>query len=121
MANNGSRVGCWIAIAVLLLMLFGSFLANIGLTAAVLSGPSMEYTDYPVDAEPVFDEIWSHGYGQTKVVRIDLSGLIMRGRRERLFGSEPDMVASTLSKSWPPSWILRSGPFCWRLIRPAVR
>jgi protease-4 len=79
-------------------MLFGSFLTNIGLTAALLSGSAMEYTDYPVDAEPDFDEIWSHGYGQTKVVRIDLSGLIMRGRRERLFGSEPDMVESILSQ-----------------------
>ncbi len=98
MANNGSKVGCWIAIAILVLMLFGSFLANIGLTAAVLAGSSAGYSDYPVDAEPDFDEIWSEGYGETKVVRIGLSGVIMRGRRERLFGSEPDMVGSILSQ-----------------------
>jgi protease-4 len=98
MANNGSKVGCWIAIAILVLMLFGSFLANIGLTAAVLAGSSAGYSDYPVDAEPEFDEIWSQGYGETKVVRIGLSGVIMRGRRERLFGSEPDMVGSILSQ-----------------------
>jgi protease-4 len=98
MANNGSKVGCWIAIAILVLMLFGSFLANIGLTAAVLAGSSAGYSDYPVDAEPDFDEIWSQGYGETKVVRIGLSGLIMRGQRERLFGSGPDMVESILSQ-----------------------
>ena len=98
MANNGSKVGCWIAIAILALMLFGSFLANIGLTASLLAGSSRENAGHPVDAEPDFNEIWSHGYGQTKVVRIELSGVILRGRRERLFGSEPDMVESTLSQ-----------------------
>lgn len=98
MANNGSKVGCWIAIAILVLMLFGSFLANIGLTAAVLAGSSMEYSDRPMDSEPQFDEIWSHGYGDTKVVRIGLSGVIMRGRQERLFGSGPDMVETILSQ-----------------------
>jgi len=98
MANNGSKVGCWIAIAILVLLLFGSFLANIGLTAAVLAGSSKEHADHPVDEEPDFDEIWSHGYGDTKVVHIELSGVIMRGRRERLLGSDPDMVESILSQ-----------------------
>jgi protease-4 len=98
MANNGSKVGCWIAIAILVLMLFGSFLANIGLTAAVLAGSSPGYSDYPVDAEPNLDEIWSQGYGETKVVRIGLSGIIMRGQPERLFGSGSDMVESILSQ-----------------------
>jgi len=98
MANNGSKVGCWIAIAILVLLLFGSFLANIGLTAAVLAGSSKGHADHPMDAEPDFDEIWSYGYGDTKVVHIELSGVIMRGRRERLFGSEPDMVESLLSQ-----------------------
>jgi len=98
MANNGSKVGCWIAIAILVLLLFGSLLANIGLTAAVLGGSSTGHADHPVDAEPDFDEIWSHGYGDTKVVHIELSGVIMRGRRERLFGSEPDMVESILAQ-----------------------
>jgi protease-4 len=98
MANNGSKIGCWIAIAILVLMLIGSFLANIGLTAAVLAGSKTEYTDYPVDSEPDFDEIWSEGHGETKVVRINLSGVIMRGQRERLFGSGPDRVESILSQ-----------------------
>jgi protease-4 len=98
MANNGSKIGCWIAIAILVLMLFGSFLANIGLTAAVLAGSSMGHSDRPLDAEPDFAEIWSQGYGDTKVVRIGLSGVIMRGRRERLLGSGPDMVESILSQ-----------------------
>ena len=98
MARNGSKVGCWIAIAVLALLLFGSFLTNIGLTAALFAGSPGGRNDYPMDEEPAYDEIWSYGYGETKVVRINLSGVIMRGRRERLFGSEPDMVESILSQ-----------------------
>jgi protease-4 len=98
MSNNGSKVGCWIAIAILALLLFGSFLTNIGLIATLFSGPAVAGTDYPQDQEPMFDEIWSYGYGETKVVRIALEGVIMRGRQERLFGYEPDMVASILAQ-----------------------
>jgi protease-4 len=98
MANNGSKVGCWVAIAILALLLFGSIITNVGLTAALFGGPAAAGYDRPVDEEPVFEEIWSYGYGDVKVVRIDLTGIIMRGRRERLFGYEPDMVEITLSQ-----------------------
>jgi protease-4 len=98
MGKNGSKIGFWIAIAVLVMLLFGSFIMNIGLTAALFSGPSSYENDYPVDEEPAFDEVWSYGYGETKVVRIDLAGVIMRGRRERLFGYEPDMVERVLGE-----------------------
>lgn len=98
MSGNGSKVGLWVAIAILAMLLFGSFLTNIGLVTALFAGPSVGRDDYPVDAEPVFEELWSHGYGDTKVVRIGLSGVIMRGQRDRLFGYEPDMVTSTLAQ-----------------------
>jgi protease-4 len=99
MANNGSKVGCWIAIAILAMLLFGSFLTNVGLTAALFSGSASTGYDYPVDELPEFDEVWSYGnYDGAKVVRIDLTGVIMRGRRERLFGYEPDMVERILNE-----------------------
>lgn len=98
MANGGSKVGFWIVISILAVMLFGSFLTNIGLTAALFSGTATTDSDYPVDAEPSYDEVWSSGYGDAKVVRIALSGVIMRGRRERLFGYEPDMVEQVLNQ-----------------------
>ena len=99
MSNNGTKVGCWIVIAILGLMLFGSFLANIGLTAALFSGSSSSISnDQPQDQYPEFDEVWSYGHGDTKVVRVGLQGVIMRGRQERLFGSDPDMVESILSQ-----------------------
>jgi protease-4 len=98
MGNNGSKIGYWIAIAVLGMLLFGSFITNVGLTTALFSGPSKLANDYPVDQEPSYDETWSYGYGETKVVRIDLSGIIMRGRHDRLFGYEPDMVEVILGQ-----------------------
>lgn len=98
MAENGSKVGLWIAIAILAMMLMISGLMNIGFLTALVSGPASGGTDYPMDEEPSFDEIWSYGYGDTKVVRIDLSGIIMRGRQQRLIGSDPDMVETILSQ-----------------------
>ena len=102
MGNNGSKVGCWIAVAVLGFMLFFSGLLNLGLISALFSGgSSVAGTDYPMDEMPMYDEIWSYGSyeeGDTKVVRIALEGVIMRGGQQRLIGSDPDMVASILSQ-----------------------
>jgi len=107
MSNNGSKVGLWIVISILGLMLFDSFLTNVGLTAALFSGGSASSSvsgDYAEDQFPIFDEIWSYGSGDTKVVRIALSGVIMRGRQERLFGYEPDMVQQVLSEIRAATW-----------------
>lgn len=98
MSKNGSKVGFWITIVILAMLLFGSFITNVGLTAALFSGPKTSSFNYPVDQTPDFDEIWSYGYGDTKVVRISLSGVIMRGQRDRLFGYEPDMVETALNE-----------------------
>ncbi|MDZ8118297.1 signal peptide peptidase SppA [Pontiella agarivorans] len=100
MSSNGAKVGLWIVIAILALMLFGSFLANVGLTAALVSGGggSVAGFDQPQDQIPEFTEIWSYGYGDKKVVRIGLQGVIMRGRQERLLGSDPDMVEQILAE-----------------------
>jgi len=98
MANSGSKVGFWVAIGIMAFLLLGSFLTNVGLTAALFAGSPSSGGDYPVDEAPTYEEIWSYGYGETKVVRINLSGIIMRGQRERLFGYEPDMVESILGQ-----------------------
>ena len=99
MSNKRSNVGCWIVIAILGVILFGSFLTNIGLTAVLFSGGSSSVSrDRPQDQFPEYDEVWSYGQGDTKVVRIGLEGVIVRGRQERIFGSDPDMVESILSQ-----------------------
>ncbi|WP_372794414.1 signal peptide peptidase SppA [Pontiella sp.] len=106
MSNNGSKVGCWIAISILALLLFGSFLTNVGLMAAMFAGGSSAAAghDYAEDQYPLYDEVWSYGSGETKVARIALSGVIMRGRQERLFGHEPDMVQQILYEIRAATW-----------------
>lgn len=100
MGNNGSKVGCWVAVAILGFMLFFSALLNLGLLSAVFSsGGAIAGTDYPMDEKPFFEEVWSAGSANgTKVVRIALEGVIMRGAEQRLIGSGPDMVESILSQ-----------------------
>lgn len=93
-----SKTGYWIAIGLLALTLFLSVMINFGMMAMLTSGSARVENDYPVDQEPDFEEVWSYGRGDAKVVRIDLSGVIMRGRRERLLGRDPDMVESILAQ-----------------------
>lgn len=98
MGSNGSRVGFWIAIVVLAIGLGGSFLLNVGLGAILMATPSAQVDVGPADENLSFKETWSAGHGSTKVVRIDLVGVIMRGRQDRLFGYEPDMVERILGQ-----------------------
>ena len=95
MARRKSRWGFWVAIWVLTFLLLGSWLANLGLMVSFFgSGVGPEVG--PVDAEPSLGEIWSSGYGEVKVVRMKLSGLIMRGEEEKLFGMSADPVETLL-------------------------
>ena len=96
MGKRRSRRGYWIAIWVLAFLLVGSWLTNMGLMAVLMGGGSQVVEEYPVDEEPYFDEVWSSGYGDAKVVRLALNGVIMRGEQERLFGVSPDPVALLL-------------------------
>ena len=95
MARRKSRWGFWVAIGVLTFLLLGSWLLNLGLMAAFF-GSGVESDLGPIDAAPSFDEIWSSGYGDVKVVRLKLSGLIMRGTGEKLFGVASDPVETLL-------------------------
>ncbi|HBO87361.1 MAG TPA: signal peptide peptidase SppA [Verrucomicrobia bacterium] len=95
MARRKSRWGFWVAIGVLIFLLLGSWLLNLGLMAAFF-GSEVESDLGPIDAAPSFDEIWSSGYGDVKVVRLKLSGLIMRGTGEKLFGVASDPVETLL-------------------------
>ena len=95
MARRKSRWGFWVAIWVLTFLLLGSWLVNLGLVVSFF-GSDVGSEVRPVDAEPSFGEIWSSGYGDVKVVRMELSGLIMRGAEEKLFGMTADPVESLL-------------------------
>jgi len=74
----------------------------IGVSAMIVRNAKREVAfgsgERPVDQAPTFKETWSYGYGDAKVVRIPLQGVIMRGRRERLLGYAPDMVEKVLAQ-----------------------
>ena len=95
MARRKSKWGLWVAIWVLTFLLLGSWLVNFGLMVSFF-GSEVGSEVGPVDAEPSFREIWSSGYGDVKVVRMELSGLIMRGAEEKLFGMAADPVETLL-------------------------
>ena len=95
MARRKSRWGFWVAIWVLTFLLLGSWLMNLGLMVSFF-GSDVGSDVGPVDAEPLFGEIWSSGYGDVKVVRLELSGLIMRGAEEKWFGVAADPVEKLL-------------------------
>ncbi len=98
MGKNGSKVGFWITIVILVMMLSFSFLFNVVGFFALFASPAVVDTDYPVDEFPEYTEVRSYGTGGTKIARIALVGVIMRGQRERLFGYEPDMVEAALGQ-----------------------
>ena len=95
MTRRKSRWGLWVAIWVLTFLLVGSWVVNVGMVA-VLFGPEGDSDSGPVDEAPFFEEVWSSGYGDVKVVRLDLSGMIIRGVEDSLFDLTPDPVETLL-------------------------
>ena len=89
--------GYRISIIILALLLFGSWITNVGLFVA-LFGLDTDLNDRPVDSDPYYKEIWSSGYGTTKVVRLDLSGLIIRSQETSFFGIEQDPVETLIKQ-----------------------
>ena len=89
--------GYRISIIILALLLFGSWVTNVGLFVA-LFGLDADLDDRPVDSDPYYKEIWSSGYGTTKVVRLDLSGLIIRSQETGFFGIEQDPVETLVKQ-----------------------
>ncbi|MBN2163713.1 MAG: signal peptide peptidase SppA [Pontiellaceae bacterium] len=99
--SNAPKTGYWVLLILLIMLLAGSVATNFGLIAYLFGG-NASYAG-PVDEMPDYEEIWSYGsYDdlalENKVVRISLSGVIMRGRQERLLGSDPDMVETILTQ-----------------------
>jgi len=86
----------WIFLILVVIALGMSILLNIGLGAALMvSAPGMPHLDgeeTAVDQFPEFDEEWSYGDGEAKVVRMLLSGLITRDGEAGLLHAGRDMI-----------------------------
>ncbi len=100
--RSGGR-GRWIAIGLLSVALVFSLLMNLGLGASLLARPmatlkKLDRHGHGQDEFPHFTETWSYGAGDTKVVRIALSGVITRSGEESLFGAAEDPVTRVLNQ-----------------------
>ena len=99
MSKNGSKTGLWITVVLLFMFLLGSFIINFGLMITLFGkGLDAEDSDYPQDEKPNYEEIWSYGYGTDKVVHVTLEGVIVRGSKEGLFGSQLGMAETVLKQ-----------------------
>lgn len=105
-----STAGLWIAVALLGCGLIFSILVNAGLMASLfakgISGGGSSAKSHrisltrghPVDEEPMMNEVWSYGHGDTKVVRIAVDGVIMRGAEGGFFDVPVDKIESILAQ-----------------------
>lgn len=95
-----TRRWAWVLILFLSIGLFVSVMMNVGLGIRALAGSSgwSAHDDVPVDEFPQFDEEWSYGHGETKVVRLALSGMIFRDVETGWLGGTYDMVGDLLAQ-----------------------
>jgi protease-4 len=89
------HVGFWVSILLLGAGLAVSLLLNFGLIASRAGHRGIQ-EEMPVDEYPEFKEEWSCGNGDTKVVRIALNGVIMRGVETGWFGNQTDMTETVI-------------------------
>ena len=104
-----SNTGLWIMVAILGVVLCVSLVMNAGLAASLFSknlshvsasgkGRHLMSKGRPVDEEPVMSEVWSYGRGDSKVVRISVDGVIMRGSEGGFFDMPQDKIEGILSQ-----------------------
>lgn len=104
MESKRARSGCLAAVITVAVVLA---LGIAALVAVVVVGVSMQggmsgagrpwaRAQKGVDEFPGCQRVWSYGAGDIQVVRIQLSGVIMRSEGEGLFGTPVDPVAAVL-------------------------
>lgn len=88
----------WIFTIGVVLALGVSIFMNVGLGLALslASGKHASEPETPIDQFPEFDEEWSYGTGTVKVVRMELTGFIMRESESGWFEPEMDQVTRLL-------------------------
>jgi len=90
-----SRAAYWIFTALLVGALGISVMANFGMGLALLlsGGSSHRHAhDQAVDEYPSFEEEWSYGEGEVKVVRLQLTGIIARESEAGWFETPRDKI-----------------------------
>lgn len=89
----------WGLVVILAVLLAGSLMLNAGLMGRVREKMHrIKKAEQPADQHPSLKEVWSYGYGQVKVARILLSGLIFREEEDGLFAQPLNIVDSVLAQ-----------------------
>ncbi len=83
-----SRAGFWIAIVLLMFLLFLSLAINFGLFVGMsaISGGRKPHAQAQ-DEFPRLGELWSYGSGEIKAARIPVTGIITRQESQGFFGT----------------------------------
>lgn len=98
-ARKRSSTGLWIAVILLAVLLMFSVMVNLGVLAVTFVGREVAASTGPFHKRSHLQEEWTEGKGDLKVLRLDLSGVIMRGSPGGgLFGGGIDMVESMKRK-----------------------
>lgn len=98
-----SNTGLWITIAILSIAVCVSFLVVFMMAVSSFSKSAGGHahhasSDVPVDEEPNLSEVWSHGYGDAKVARISVDGVIMRESEGGFFEVPQDKIERILAE-----------------------
>jgi len=91
----------WVLVVLFILVSIGlafSLMMN-GILMVGLAGGGSSFggqDEYPEDQQPDYEERWSYGYGDEKVVRMSLNGMIAREMEGGLFAPPVDQTESLL-------------------------
>ena len=85
----------WVFIVLLVFILAGSLMLNLGLFISVAGSQNEFSSGKPVDERPDMKEIWSYGQGTDKAARIAVRGPIIRTIEEGIF-SKKDRVKEVI-------------------------
>jgi protease IV len=93
-----SKAGClWAAlILVAVAILGGCVLVAVSLMSGNLFKVAASELEVGVDEAPLVDEVWSYGEGETKVIRIPITGFIHLGDESTMLGAIPSQTMVAL-------------------------
>ncbi|MDE0838755.1 MAG: S49 family peptidase, partial [Kiritimatiellae bacterium] len=93
-----SKAGClWAALIVMAVAILGGcVLVAVGLMSGNLFTTAASELEMGVDEAPLVDEVWSYGEGETKVIRIPITGFIHLGDDSTMLGAIPSQTMMAL-------------------------
>ncbi|MBN1522607.1 MAG: signal peptide peptidase SppA [Candidatus Aureabacteria bacterium] len=86
----------WITIILLVIVLLGSLLMNLGFFVSLIARSGKIYAEKGEDEFPRLTEVWSYGEGTVKAARISVEGALIRGMDPGMFSIKRDKIEKIL-------------------------